>query len=225
MKQQRRDKYEQVLLILARAASVGFAHVFTSRIPGLSTPLVAILMSLGPFDLMVSAPRPLLGWGQWKPVLAVLWPRLRSNFVTVLAGACAGLLCGLLSLSGLLPKPVGAAFSAGLAYVWSMRTPLVTLMVPIVTALDLFQSLTLLPELRLQPEFQEIDTPLNVALVVLVAAFANTAFSVGGNLLAVAVGWAVGAGVGFITRLLLSRPYPSSQSQAAPSSAAQQASR
>src|SRR5690606_135971 len=105
------------------------------------------------------------------------------------------------------------------------RTPLVTLMVPIVTALDLFQSLTLLPELRLQPEFQEIDTPLNVALVVLVAAFANTAFSVGGNLLAVAVGWAVGAGVGFITRLLLSLPYPSSQSQAAPSSAAQQASR
>src|SRR5690606_4982071 len=118
MEQQRREKYERALLILARAVSVGFAYVLAAPIPGLTSSFVAIFMSLIPFDLMVAAPRPLLSVNEGKQLVTVVRPRLRSTAVTLLKGVTVGIGLGALTLLG-FPETMGRALTAGLAYVWA----------------------------------------------------------------------------------------------------------
>lgn len=214
MEQQRREKYERALLILARAVSVGFAYVLAAPIPGLTSSFVAIFMSLIPFDLMVAAPRPLLSVNEGKQLVTVVRPRLRSTAVTLLKGVTVGIGLGALTLLG-FPETMGRALTAGLAYVWATRTPhLISSYVAIMSGLSLYEGIQGLLHAEIPPELAGLETPLALGGAALWTIARDTLFSAAGTFLGMAIGWAVGGAVGSVTRLFLSRPYRSLQSQA-----------
>jgi len=214
MKQLQREKYERAFLVLARAVTVGLAYFIASPIPGLTSSFVAIFMSLLPFDLMVAAPRPLWSRQEWRQSLTVMRPRLRATAVTLLKGVSVGAAFGILAVLG-FPRTLGAVLTTGLAYVWATRTPhLVSSYVAIISGLSLYELLAQVPDFEVPAALAPLPETGAKGLAVLWVALTNIFFSAGGTFLGMALGWIVGALTGSVTRLFLSRPYRSLQSQA-----------
>ncbi len=216
MRHSRREKYERPFLTLARAVTVGFSYVLASPIPGLTSSFVAIFMSLLPFDLMVAAPRPLLGRREWRQFLVVVLPRLRSTAVTLLKGVAIGAACGTMVVLG-MPALVGSALTAGLAYIWAIKTPHnISAYVAMMSGLSVFEVLSQLRDFEtpaeLEPYFEAVLVLKGTSLVL--ALGYDIVLSAGGTFLGMGIGWFVGAAVGMVTRMFLSRPYRSLQSHA-----------
>lgn len=195
-----RDRYERLLLTLARAVTVGAAYVSTSSIPGLTSSFVAVFVSLLPFDIIVASASPPIRSGDWTRLIAVLRPRVWSTAHTLLKGVAVGAVFGILTWFG-LPYAVGAVLTTGLAYVWAVSTRhLITTFVALFAGLALFERLA---------DLQAVET-VRVVLEML----SVIVTSAGGTFLGLLAGWCVGIVTGSVTRLFLSRPYRSLQSAA-----------
>lgn len=187
------DRWPVRLIRLTRALTAGLAYYSVVDIPGLTSALVAIFVSLLLFDVMVAIERVRGGWKVWKDVFAVIIPRVSGTALTLIQGLFIGAVFALLVQGG-LPLFLGAALTVGMAYTWAEKTSGITsTYVGIIGGLAIFDKIC---QLEVTGEFLSEAGPVVISTVY-------------GTFAALIWGWFIGINMGIVTRLFLPRGYHS----------------